>query len=103
MSQPQVPGLPDGLIAVVKQDCPTCELITPVLVELAERSDLTVFTQDDPNFPAAISDRLLDTDLALSWHHDIETVPTLLLAHDGKELDRTVGWSRSQWERVSGV
>ena len=103
MSQPQVPGLPDGLIAVVKQDCPTCELITPVLVELAERSDLTVFTQDDPNFPAAISDRLLDTDLALSWHHDIETVPTLLLARDGEELDRTVGWSRSQWERVSGV
>ncbi len=79
MSQTEVPDLPDGLVAVVKQDCATCEMIIPVLVELAERSDLTVFTQDDPNFPAEISDPRFDADLALSWHHDIETVPTLLL------------------------
>ena len=103
MSQTEVPDLPDGLVAVVKQDCATCEMIIPVLVELAERSDLTVFTQDDPNFPAEISDPRFDADLALSWHHDIETVPTLLLVRDGKERERTVGWSRSEWERVSGV
>jgi len=103
MSQTEIPDLPDGLVAVVKQDCPTCELIAPVLGELAEKSDLTVFTQDDPNFPAEISNRILDADLAISWHHDIETVPTLLLVRNGQEIGRTVGWSRPQWERLSGV
>ncbi|MBV8494024.1 MAG: hypothetical protein JO162_11185, partial [Alphaproteobacteria bacterium] len=37
----------DGLVAVVKRDCPTCELTAPVLGELARRAGLTVFTQDD--------------------------------------------------------
>ena len=62
MSQTEVPDLPDGLVAVVKQDCPTCELITPVLLELAEKSDLTVFSQDDPSFPAEISNRQMEDD-----------------------------------------
>ena len=103
MSQPALPALPDGLVAVVKQDCPTCELITPVLVELAEKASLTVFTQDDENFPAEISNRRLDDDLAVSWHHNIETVPTLLIVRNGEETNRTVGWSRAQWEQLSGV
>jgi hypothetical protein len=30
----------DGLIAVVKRDCPTCELTAPVLGELAQRVGL---------------------------------------------------------------
>jgi len=32
----------DGLIAIVKRDCPTCELTAPVLGELARRGGLTV-------------------------------------------------------------
>ena len=61
----------------MKEDCPTCELVVPVLCQLAERTDLTVFTQDNPDFPAEIGDRHFDEDLAISWHHEIETVPTL--------------------------
>ena len=38
--------LPDGLVAIVKSDCPTCELIVPVLVQLENAADLTVVTQD---------------------------------------------------------
>ena len=30
--------VPDGLVAVVKRDCPTCELVEPVLRELLARS-----------------------------------------------------------------
>jgi len=30
------PLLPDGLVAVVKRDCPTCSLIEPVLRQLQE-------------------------------------------------------------------
>ncbi len=96
--------LPDGLVAIVKQDCATCRLIEPVLQSLAGRDDteLTVYTQDDVQFPARV-DPLDDTELEVSWHLDIETVPTLIRVEGGKEVDRTVGWLRGDWERVSGV
>ena len=46
-------ALPDGLVAIVKADCPTCRLVEPVLHELAAGDErLTVVTQDDPSFPA---------------------------------------------------
>ena len=46
--------------------------------DLAERAEIIVITQDDPAFPADADWVIHDADLALSWHHDIETVPTLL-------------------------
>ena len=97
------PPLPEGLVAVVKRDCPTCELVTPVLDDLHERAGLTVITQDDPTFPADADWVHHDADLALSWHHDIETVPTLMQVRGGVGEQRTVGWSRSDWEQLSGL
>ena len=41
-------------MAVVKRDCPTCELTAPVLGELARRAGITVYTQDDPSFPVGV-------------------------------------------------
>ncbi len=97
------PPIPDGLVAVVKRDCPTCELVEPVLQQLAGGpSPLTVYTQDDIGFPASV-DPVDDTQLAFSWHHDIETVPTLIRAEGGNELGRIVGWSREQWEEFTGL
>jgi hypothetical protein len=96
--------LPDGLVAVVKRDCPTCVLVAPVLAELERAGGpLTVFTQDDAGFPAEVSNRVDDTGLSVSYHHDIETVPTLLLVRDGAEVQRTEGWSRPRWEELTGV
>src|SRR5512134_2935215 len=69
--------LPEGLVVFVKRECPTCELVVPVLAELRERAGLTVIVQDDPGFPAGLAPRH-DADLALSWHARIEAVPTLL-------------------------
>ena len=97
------PPLPDGLVAVVKRDCPTCELVVPVLDDLHDRAGLTVITQDDPHFPADADWVRHDHDLALSWHHGIETVPTLLQIAGGVEQQRTVGWSRDEWEQLTGV
>lgn len=88
----------NGLVAVVKRDCPTCELIEPVLADIEARGSLTVFTQDDPAFPEAVAARVHDADLGFSWHHDIETVPTLMRFADGGEAGRIVGWSRPEWE-----
>ena len=97
------PTLPDGLIAVVKKDCPTCELVVPVLEQLSgAAAALTVYTQDDPSFPPSL-DPIDDTLLEVSWHHEIETVPTLLRVEHGAEVARTVGWSREQWEAFTEV
>ena len=102
--EPATPILPDGLVAIVKRDCPTCELVAPVLLDLAGGdTPLTVFTQDDPSFPTAADWVVDDTDLGVSWHHDIETVPTLLLVRDGREQERTVGWSRQHWQELTGA
>ncbi len=105
MSQdrPPTPPLPEGLVAVVKRDCPTCGLVAPVLGDLHERAGLTVVTQDDPTFPTDADWVHHDADLALSWHHDIETVPALLRVSGGVGRQRTVGWSRSEWEQLSGL
>ncbi len=88
---------------MVKRDCPTCVLVAPVLADMAERVEITVVTQDDPNFPQAAPWVVHDEDLAMSWHNRIETVPTLLRVDNGSEADRIVGWSRLQWEEFSGL
>ncbi len=99
---PAAPPLPDGLVVFVKRECPTCELVVPVLAELRERAGVTVIVQDDPAFPAGLAPRH-DADLALSWHHGIEAVPTLLCVVDGREKERAVGWQRDEWEALTGV
>jgi hypothetical protein len=93
----------DGLVAVVKRDCPTCVLATPVLAELAATGGLTVFTQDDPSFPATVSARIDDTSLEVSHKLQIEIVPTLIRFESGREIGRTYGWDRREWERLSGI
>jgi hypothetical protein len=97
-----VPSLPDGLVVIVKRECETCRMVVPVLRQLADSDELTVFTQDDPDFPDDPRAQH-DADLAISWHHAIETVPTLIRVRDGVEVDRTIGWLRSEWEQLAGV
>lgn len=96
--------LPDGLVVIVKQDCATCRLVEPVLQDLAERDDvnLTVYTQDDVAFPAGVTP-IDDTELEVSWRLDVETVPTVIRVENGREVERTFGWVRPEWERVTGL
>ncbi len=94
--------LPDGLVAVVKRDCPTCSLVQPVLQDLAERAVLTVYTQDDPTFPDGV-EAIDDTDLRASFALAIETVPTLLRLERGEPVARTEGWLRERWEELTGL
>lgn len=99
----EAPVLPDGLVAIVKRDCPTCVLVTPVLEALrAGGVALTVYTQDDPAFPQGL-DPVHDADLAVSWHHGVEAVPTLIEVRNGAETRRLVGWHRADWEAFTGV
>ena len=94
--------LPDGFVVVVKRECETCRMVVPVLAQLHAIETLTVYTQDDPDFPERPR-AIHDADLALSWHHEIETVPTLIRVEDGREVARTVGWLRTEWEDITGI
>jgi len=96
------PPLPDGLVAFVKRDCPTCELVAPVLAQVAAQQGVTVYTQDDPAFPAGLSPED-DTSLERSWHWEIESVPTLLRVRQGAETARLEGWQRQEWEAFTGA
>ncbi len=96
-------SLPNGIVAVLKRDCPTCELVVPVLGEIAAAGpSLTIYSQDDPTFPETM-DVIDDTDLDISFHNNVETVPTLIRVADGQEVGRTVGWNRDSWQDLSGV
>ena len=44
-----------------------------------------------------------DRELELSYHLNIETVPTLIACEDGVEQERLVGWLREDWGRLTGI
>ncbi|GAC1656886.1 MAG: hypothetical protein NVS9B1_13270 [Candidatus Dormibacteraceae bacterium] len=94
--------LPDGLVAFVKHDCPTCVMVAPVLDALGGARPLLVVTQDDPAFPPG-GKAVHDADLELSYRHEVEIVPTLLRVERGQVVARLVGWLRPQWEEFTGV
>src|SRR5438105_314579 len=95
-------ALPDGLVCFVKADCPTCQMVQPVLQQLRAAVPLTVLTQDDLSFPAGV-EPVDDTSLELSYHHGIEIVPTLMKVESGKAVERLEGWDRAAWERLTGL
>ena len=91
----------DGLIIVAKRDCPTCTMLEPVYATLSVGDGgLTVYTQDDPGFPESVP-AVYDGDLEVSYHLDIETVPTLIRVEDGEEKGRAIGWNRGEWEALA--
>jgi len=98
MTQPGAPTLPDGLVVIVKRECATCVMVAPLLGQFAA----TVYTQDDPAFPEGVA-ALHDANLSISWHYDVETVPTVIKVVGGVEVDRTIGWLSSEWQRITGI
>lgn len=94
--------LPEGLVCFVKAECPTCQTVQPVLRQLCQAGlPLTVYTQDDPGFPAGLAP-IDDTALEVSYRQGIEIVPTLLRVEGGEAVERLEGWDRRQWERFTG-
>lgn len=96
-------ALPDGLIVVAKRDCPTCVLIEPLLHRLASGGDpLAVYVQDDDRYATGVPGAVLDATLERSYRLGIEFVPTLIRMAGGREVARTYGWHRGDWQQISG-
>ena len=90
-------------LAIVKQDCPTCQLVAPVLGELDQTGLLEVHSQDSTDFPSTVQQVVDDTSLEMSYRLKIDTVPTLLRFEDGNEIGRIEGWDRSAWRALTGA
>lgn len=96
------------LLAFVKEDCPTCNLVMP-LIEAAHASEkVTVLApgQTDDGNRTLIETHALtlplldDSKLQVSFAYDVETVPLVILADEnGAELDRLVGFERNEWSQ----
>ena len=99
-----MPPLPEGLIVVAKRDCPTCQLIEPLLADIErEAGPLTVYSQDDPTFAEGVAGAQHDATLEHSFSLKTEFVPTLIRVKDGQEVERTYGWHREDWQKLTGM
>ncbi|MEN9313760.1 MAG: hypothetical protein RIS35_153 [Pseudomonadota bacterium] len=95
--------LPDGLIVVAKRECPTCVLVEPLLHELSDGPlPLQVLSQDDPAYAEGVPGASHDATLEQSWRLRVEFVPTLIRVEGGREVERTYGWHREDWRRITG-
>jgi len=92
----------NGLIAVVKRDCPTCVLVVPLFGGIARSAGpMTVYCQDDPGFPEAFPTVRDDTELEQPFRLDI--VPTLIRMEGGQEVARVIGWNRDEWREMTEI
>jgi hypothetical protein len=92
----------DGLILIAKRECPTCLLVEPLVRQLAAGSTpLTVYIQDDPAYAAGVPGAVLDDTLEHSYRLNTEIVPTLIRMEGGREVERTYGWHRDDWRRLT--
>lgn len=99
-----------ALLCFVKEDCPTSTMTMPLL-EAAHRAfagevDVWLVGQDrsgnellERRFGLSVP-MLDDSDLAVSFAYDVDTVPTLVLAHGSREADRIVGFAKKDWRAL---
>lgn len=106
------PGSRPSVICFVKEDCPTCRLVIPVLAELSEafteHVEFHVIGQDQAGNETLVSEfappfpLLDDSGLRVSYQSDVETVPTVVLTDkDGNPLSELIGFVREDWQAFS--
>jgi thiol-disulfide isomerase/thioredoxin len=97
------------LVAFVKEDCPTCLLVAPMIEALARsaRIDVRVVAQDEAG-PEAVRRRfgltmpvLDDSALEVSFAWQVEAVPTVvLLDGEGRGRREVVGFAKADWQAL---
>lgn len=102
-----------ALICFVKEDCPTCNEIAPVLQQLytsvGDSMDILVVGQTRAGNTRLIEQHGLtvplldDSELGVSFEYDIETVPTLFAADATGQAEATlVGFVKEEWQQLVG-
>jgi len=103
------PGTSDALVCFIKEDCPTCKEVMPVLVAMhkafAGAIDIQIIGQTldgnkalDKTFAPGFS-ILDDSALKASFAADVETVPTLFKTDvSGAVTDTLIGFVRDEWQ-----
>jgi len=99
------------LICFIKEDCPTCKLIVPILQQLHQKQLLLLAigqTKDG-------NDRLIkefdltmplldDSDLKVSFAYDIDTVPTLVKTSPNGSIEaQLIGFVKEEWQALLGT
>ena len=104
-----LPGTSDALVCFIKEDCPTCKEVMPVLVAMhkafAGAIDIQIIGQTldgnkalDKTFAPGFS-ILDDSALKVSFAADVETVPTLFKTDvSGAVTDTLIGFVRDEWQ-----
>ncbi len=103
-----------ALIAMVKEDCPTCGIVMPLLEAFhrayGDALDVLVVGQtaqgntvliDRYDVTCAVLD---DSRLKVSFAYDIDMVPAVFVSDaDGRELRRLQGFDRAEWLALAGM
>ena len=89
----------ERILVFLKHDCPTCELILPLLADIQKNtSALKIIVQDNPNLFNDM-DVQEDSNLEISFQHEIETVPTVVKIENKSETSRLIGWDKQEWKK----
>ena len=98
-----------SLICFVKEDCPTCNLVMPVLDAFhrawGDKADILVLGQTKEG-NAVLAERhglsvpILDESACkVSFANDVETVPTVIWCDgEGQERTKRIGFVRGEWQ-----
>lgn len=95
------------LICFVKEDCPTCQLVLPILKAAHGDQKLLVIGQTtdgnqklSTNYELPILD---DSSLKVSFAYDIDTVPSLFqVSENGSIESQLVGFVKEEWQTIFG-
>ena len=96
------------LLCFVKEDCPTCQVVMPVLEALYRQLDghvdvLVAGQTKDGNLKLIEKHQLTvpildDSTLKVSFAYDLDIVPTLVLADgNGRQIRRIEGFAQADW------
>ena len=96
-----------ALLCFLKEDCPTCNLVFPIIDALANTDSIQVLALGQTTDGNLLLDKrfqpkmpiLDDSILKVSFAYDVETVPLVILSDEwGSETGRLVGFDRNEWQ-----
>ena len=99
-----------SLVCFIKEDCPTCREVMPLLSEieklLNDRLEIHIIGQTkegnvllEEEFSPSFS-IVDDSDLKVSFETDIETVPTMIWSDGSNKQKEVVGFDRNEWKSL---